>query len=239
MNIIFVGTPEIALPILSTLHQYYSVKLIVCKPDKPQNRGQKIFYPPTKEFAIKHNIPFYQPAKLKNNEKACEILGAVNPDFLVVVAYGLILPDNVLSLPMVASINVHFSLLPKYRGAAPVNWAIINGEKYTGVTTMLMNSTLDGGDILLQSSTMINKKSALELSNELAQLGSALIIKTINNFHSIKRKKQNEKKASFAPILKKEDGLINWHEAAIVIERKIRGLLNWPAAYSYLNNKLL
>lgn len=239
MNIIFFGTPEIALPILSTLHEHYSVKLIVCKPDKPQKRGQKLISPPTKEFALKHNIPYYQPTKLKNNEKAYKILSAVNADFLVVVAYGLILPNNVLTLPRVAPINVHFSLLPKFRGAAPVNWAIINGEKYTGVTTMLMNNTLDGGDILLQRSTIIDKKSAPELCNELAQLGSELIVKSINNFHNIKSKKQNEKKASYAPILKKEDGLINWHDRAIEIERKIRGLLNWPTAYSYLNNKLI
>jgi methionyl-tRNA formyltransferase len=239
MNIIFFGTPEIALPILSTLHERYSIKLIVCKPDKPQNRGQKLISPPTKEFAIKYNIPCYQPDKLRNNENAYGILKEINSDFLIVVAYGLILPNTILTLPKVAPINVHFSLLPKYRGAAPVNWAIINGEKYTGVTTMFMNNSLDGGDILLQRTTIIDKKTAPALCNELAFMGSKIIMETVNNFSNIRRKKQNENKASYAPILKKEDGLINWNESAIEIERKIRGLLNWPTAYSYLNNKLV
>lgn len=239
MNIIFFGTPEIALPILSTLHEHYSVTLIVCKPDKPQNRGQKIIYPPTKAFALKYNIPYYQPSKLKNNEDAYQLLKKINPDYLITVAYGLILPEAILKLPKKAPINVHFSLLPKYRGAAPVNWAIINGEKYTGVTTMLMNNSLDGGDILLQSSMLIEKKTAPEVCNELAFLGAELTIKTIDKFSCIKAKKQNEKKASYAPILKKEDGLIDWNKNAILIERMIRGLLNWPTAYTYLHNRLI
>ena len=239
MNIIFFGTPEIALPILTTLHDHYSIKLVVCKPDKPQNRGQKLISPPTKEFALKYNIPYYQPNKLKNNEDAYQLFKKINPDYLIVVAYGLILPESILKLPKKAPINIHFSLLPKYRGAAPVNWAIINGEKYTGVTTMLMNNSLDGGDILLQRSMLIEKKTAPEVCNELAFLGAKLVIKTIDNFSSIKAKKQNEKKVSYAPILKKEDGLIDWNKKAIQIERMIRGLLNWPAAYTYLHNRLI
>jgi methionyl-tRNA formyltransferase len=239
MDIIFFGTPQISLPILSTLYERYTVKLIVTKTDKPQSRGQKIIFSATKEFALKHNIPIFQPSKLKNNENAYELIKKIRPDFLVIVAYGLILPENILNIPKYAPINVHFSLLPKYRGAAPVNWAIIKGEKYTGVTTMFMNSTLDGGDILLQSSTLVDKKDAPTLSNELASLGSKLIVKTIDSFPHIKRKKQNESKVSYAPILRKEDGLINWEDSAIQIERKIRGLLNWPTAYSYLHDKLV
>lgn len=239
MDIVFFGTPEIAIPILSTLHNHYNIKLLVCKSDKPQKRGQNIISCPTKTFALTHNIPFIQPSKLKNNKEIFEVLKSTNPDFIIVVAYGLILPSSILNIPKKASINVHFSLLPKYRGAAPVNWAVINGEKYTGVTTMLMNSSLDGGDILLQQSTIIDNKSAPELCSELATLGSKLIIKTINNFSNIKRKKQNEKKASYAPLLKKKDGLIDWSRSAVEIERRMRGLLNWPTAYSYSNGKLI
>ena len=239
MNIIFFGTPEIAVPILSTVHTHYNIKLLVCKPDKPQRRGQKVIPCPTKKFALLHNIPFIQPFKLKNNKEIITVMKDINPDFIIVVAYGLILPTSILNIPKKAPINVHFSLLPKYRGAAPVNWVIIKGEKYTGVTTMLMNSSLDGGDILLQRSTIVDNKSAPELCSELARLGSELIIKTINNFSLIKRKKQNENKATYAPLIKKEDGLIDWDKPAAEIERKIRGLLDWPTAYSYLNGKLI
>lgn len=237
MDIVFFGTPEIALPSLEKLHNRYNVRLIVCKIDKPKNRGHKYVYAPTKEFAIKHKIEVFQPKSLKNNIEAIEIIKTIKPDFLVVVAYGLIIPKTILNIPKKAPINVHFSLLPKYRGAAPVNWAIINGEKYTGVTTMLMNEKLDAGDILLQDYTTIDKKDAQQLNSELSIMGSNLLIKTLDNFNRIKPKKQNEERVNFAPMLKKEDGIINWSESAKRIECRIRGLIPWPTAYSFLNKK--
>ncbi|KAA0257689.1 methionyl-tRNA formyltransferase [Deferribacter autotrophicus] len=240
MNIVFMGTPEIAVPTLSKLVEMgFNVNLVVCQPDKPKGRGKKLQPPPTKEFALKHGIEVYQPEKLKNNDEAYYKIAEKNPDFLVVVAYGKILPAKILNIPGKAPINVHFSLLPKYRGAAPVNWAIINGEGKTGVTTMLMDVGLDTGDILLMDETSIDRKDAVELSKELSESGANLLIETIKNFDYITPKKQDDSAATYAPILKKEDGLINFNESAEVIERKIRGLQPWPTAFTYYNGKLV
>ncbi|MGA1846388.1 methionyl-tRNA formyltransferase [Deferribacter abyssi] len=240
MNIVFMGTPEIAVPTLAKLLETgFNVNLVVCQPDKPKGRGKKLKAPPTKEFALKHGIEVFQPEKLKNNEEAFYKIAEKKPDFLVVVAYGKILPDKILNIPSKAPINVHFSLLPKYRGAAPVNWAIINGEEKTGVTTMLMDTGLDTGDILLTDETAIDKKNAVELSKELADTGANLLIETITNFEYITPKKQDHSAATYAPILKKEDGLIDFNESAEVIERKIRGLQPWPTAFTYYNGKLV
>lgn len=238
MDIIFFGTPAIAIPTLEIIKQNYNIKLLVCQPDKPGGRGHKKIMPPTKEYALRYSIPIFQPEKIKNNEEAFNILQSMKPDFIIVVAYGKILPPSILNIPECASINVHFSLLPKYRGAAPVNWAIINGENFSGVSTMIMAEKLDAGDILLQKSVRINNKNSIELSNELSLLGGQLLLKTLLNFSKIRRKIQIEKKVSFAPILQKEDGLINWSLPAKIIERRIRGLLPWPACYSYHNNKV-
>ncbi len=153
------------------------------------------------------------------------------------VAYGKILPPEILEIPKKAPVNVHFSLLPKYRGAAPVNWAIINGEKETGVTTMVMAEGLDTGDMLLKSITPIDKKSTLELSEELSETGAELLIETLNNFDNIVPEKQNDDESSYAPLMKKEDGLIDWAQDADIIERKIRGFNPWPSAFTILNGK--
>jgi len=240
MNVVFMGTPEIAVPTLKALlDNNINVSLVVCQPDKPKGRGKKLAPPPVKEFALENKLEVYQPEKIKNNPEVYEKIKSYNPDFLVVVAYGKILPKEILEIPKKAPINVHFSLLPKYRGAAPVNWAIINGEEITGVTTMFMDTGLDTGDILLKEETKIDKKTALELLNELSVVGANLLIKTIKQFDSITPTKQNDEEATYAPILKKEDGLLDFNEDAVIIERKIRGLQPWPTAYTYLNNKML
>lgn len=239
MDIIFMGTPQAAVPILQKLidDRDINVRLVVCQPDKPKGRGNKVAPPPVKELAVKYNIETFQPEKLKNNVEAINKLKTYNIDFLVVVAYGKILPKEILEIPKNAPINVHFSLLPKYRGAAPVNWAIVNGEKETGVTTMIMDEGLDTGDILLWEKVEIGNKNAEVLLAELSNLGAELLIKTLKNFENIIPCKQDDKIATYAPIIKKEDGAINWYEDALKIERMIRGFYPWPSAFTKLNNK--
>lgn len=232
------GTPNAAVPILKSLidDSDINVKLVVCQPDKPKGRGNKLTPPPVKELAIEHNIEVFQPDKLKNNEEALKKLRSYNIDFLVVVAYGKILPKEVLEIPKKAPINVHFSLLPKYRGAAPVNWAIINGEKETGVTTMLMDEGLDTGDILLVERVVIERENAEELLSKLSDIGAKLILKTIKEFDMIDPVKQDDSQSSYAPMMKKDDGLIDWNKDAEYIERLIRGFYPWPSAFTKLNN---
>lgn len=232
------GTPNAAVPILKSLidDSEINVKLVVCQPDKPKGRGNKLTPPPVKELAIEHNIEVFQPDKLKNNEEALKKLKSYNIDFLVVVAYGKILPKEVLEIPKKAPINVHYSLLPKYRGAAPVNWAIINGEKETGVTTMLMDEGLDTGDILLVESVVIERENAEELLLKLSDIGAKLILKTIKEFDMIVPVKQDDSQSSYAPMMKKDDGLIDWNKDAEYIERLIRGFYPWPSAFTKLNN---
>lgn len=232
------GTPNAAVPILKSLidDSDVNVKLVVCQPDKPKGRGNKLTSPPVKELAIEHNIEVFQPDKLKNNEEALKKLKSYNIDFLVVVAYGKILPKEVLEIPKKAPINVHYSLLPKYRGAAPVNWAIINGEKETGVTTMLMDEGLDTGDILLVESIVIERENAEELLLKLSDIGAKFILKTLKEFDMIVPVKQDDSQSSYAPMMKKDDGLIDWNKDAEYIERLIRGFYPWPSAFTKLNN---
>ena len=240
MDIIFMGTPDAAVPILKRLidDEEINVKLVVCQPDKPKGRGNKFAPPPIKELAVSHNIEVFQPEKLKNNELAVNKLKSYHIDYLVVVAYGKILPKEILQIPKKAPVNVHFSILPKYRGAAPVNWAIVNGEDETGVTTMIMDEGLDTGDMLLWEQVEIDRKNAQELTEELSKLGAELIIKTLKNFDNITPCKQEDKFVTYAPIIKKEDGFIDWHENALKIERMIRGFYPWPSAFTKLKGKI-
>lgn len=237
-KIIFMGTPEIAVPSLKALVENgFDIPLVITQPDKPKGRGQAVQYPPVKEYALTAGLEVYQPEKIKNNTEAMEKLKSISPDFFAVAAYGKILPQEVLDIPKIAPVNVHFSLLPKYRGPAPVNWAIMNGEEETGVDTMLMDAGMDTGDILLTAKTPILKKNAGELADELAVTGAELLIKTLNEFESITPIKQDNDKATKAPMMNKEMGLINWSQDAFQIERMIRAFTPWPASYSMLDNK--
>lgn len=237
-KVVFMGTPEIAVPSLKVLvDNGYNIPLVITQPDKPKGRGQSLQCPPVKEFANVIGLNIYQPEKIKNNDEVLKILKDISPDFFVVVAYGKILPQNILDIPKIAPINVHFSLLPKYRGPAPVNWAIMNGEEETGVTTMLMDSGMDTGDILLTENTPILHKDAGELAEELAISGADLLIKTLEDFDSIIPIKQDEAKVIKAPMMNKEMGLIDWGNDAINIERMVRAFTPWPASYTLLNNK--
>lgn len=237
-KIVFMGTPEIAVPSLKALVENgFDIPLVITQPDKPKGRGQAVQFPPVKEYALTADLEVYQPEKIKNNTEVMEKLKSISPDFFAVVAYGKILPQDVLDIPKIAPVNVHFSLLPKYRGPAPVNWAIMNGEEETGVDTMLMDAGMDTGDILLTAKIPILKKNAGELADELAVTGAELLIKTLNEFESITPVKQDDNKATKAPMMNKDMGLIDWSQDASQIERMIRAFTPWPASYSTLDSK--
>ena len=217
-KIVFMGTPEIAVPSLKALVENgFDIPLVITQPDKPKGRGQAVQFPPVKEYALSAGLNVYQPEKIKNNTEVMEKLKSISPDFFAVVAYGKILPQDILDIPKKAPVNVHFSLLPKYRGPAPVNWAIMNGEEETGVDTMLMDAGMDTGDILLTDKTLILKKNAEELADELAITGAELLIKTLNEFENITPVKQDDSLATKAPMMNKEMGLINWADDAVNI----------------------
>ena len=210
---------------------------VYTQPDRPKGRGNKLSAPPVKEFALENKLEIFQPTKIKTVE-AAETFKSHNADLAVVVAYGRILPESFLNAFPHGCINVHFSLLPKYRGAAPVNWAIAGGEKKTGITTMKMDKGLDTGDILLQSETEIgDNEDAIELMARLSFEGARLLSETLKDLKNIEPQKQNETDASYAPILTKEDGRIFWDSRAATIRNHIRGFQPFPTAYTSLQNK--
>lgn len=234
------GTPLAAVPTLQKiLADGHEVAAVWTQPDKPAGRGNKLTAPPVKEFALEKGLTVHQPTKIKT-EEAAELFESHEADAAIVLAYGRILPPAFLLAPRFGCINVHFSLLPKYRGAAPVNWAIVHGEKKTGVTTMKMDAGLDTGDILKQSETeILENETAPELLARLSELGANLLIETLDNLDSIAPQPQNHDEASFAPILKREDGLITWELSAFEIVNRIRGFQPFPNAFAYLENKRL
>jgi len=243
MKIIFMGTPEFAVPCLKSLTESDNkVVAVVCQPDKPVGRKRELSKPPVKKFAESLNIPVIQPAKIRNNEEFFAKLKDHSPDLICVAAYGKILPIEILELPKYGCINVHSSILPKYRGAAPINWAVINGETTTGITTMLMDEGMDTGDILRTEETIIDVNDTSEsLSLRLSEIGASLLIKTISELKNgnLKPIKQIDSESSLAPMLKKEHGNIDWTKTAIEIRDQIRGLLPWPCAFTHLNSKML
>jgi methionyl-tRNA formyltransferase len=242
VKIIFMGTPKFAVPALKALHQNTKdVVLVVTQPDKPKGRGRLLTPPPVKEVATRLGYDVVQPAAIRTGEFA-EHLSTLDPDIIVVVAFGHIIPKNILSIPRLATINVHASLLPEYRGAAPIQWAIINREKETGVTTMLMDEGLDTGDILLSSKVDIAPDdTAGSLHDRLANLGADLLIQTLEAFEAgnINPVPQNHSLSSYAPLLKKSDGHINWNRSAETLEAFIRGMTPWPGAFTFHDKKRL
>lgn len=238
MRIVFMGTPHAAVPALrQCVADGHEVLAVWTQPDKPSGRGHKTGFPPIKEFAVSHGLDVVQPARIKN-EEAKQLFASYNADVAVVVAYGRILPEEFLRAPRRGCINVHFSLLPKYRGAAPANWAIIAGETETGVTTMFIEPALDTGPILLQRKTEIGEReTAPELMVRLAEIGADLLKETLARLDDLSPRAQVDSEASFAPILKKTDGLIDWTQDAFSIERCVRGLQPWPTAYTSFNSK--
>ena len=240
MRIVFMGTPESAVPSLRRLvDDGHEIVAVWTQPDKPAGRGKKLQQSPIKQFALEHDLPINQPQKIKNPE-ANELFTSHQADVAVVVAYGKILPSEFLNAPKHGCVNVHFSLLPKYRGAAPVNWAIVAGEQQTGVTTMQIVEQLDAGSILLQKATKIGEReNAPELLARLSVMGAELIHETLRNLDDIEPKPQLDAEATFAPILKREDGLIDWTMDAFAIERRVRGFQPWPNAYTSFNSQRL
>lgn len=233
MNILFMGTPDFAVPSLGALlaagHQVCGV---FTQPDKPKNRGMKLIPTPVKEYALAHDIPVFQPMKMRDGE-AMGYLQALDPDLIVVAAYGRILPDDILDYPRYGCINVHSSLLPKYRGAAPINWAILHGEAETGVTIMHMASQLDAGDIILQAATPIGpKETAPELFDRLAHLGADLLVEAVAQMQAgtAPRIPQDSGQATYAPMLSRELSPLDWTKPAQQLHDQVRGLLPWPAA---------
>lgn len=234
------GTPQVAVPSLERcLQDGHDIVAVYTQPDRPSGRGNKITFSPVKETALKYGIPVFQPLRIKTDEAIAEFRSHA-ADIVVVVAYGRILPETYLSAFPKGAINVHFSLLPKYRGAAPVNWAIVNGEKETGVTTMKMDIGLDTGDILLQSKTPIgSEETAIELMSRLSITGAELLSETLAKLDTIVPVAQEHSAASFAPIMSRDDGKIDWHLSAREIANRVRGFQPFPSSFTrYRDAKL-
>jgi methionyl-tRNA formyltransferase len=242
LRVIFMGTPEFACPTLQMLiDRGEDVIAVVTQPDRPKGRGQKTLPPPVKVLAEKHGIPVLQPAKVRALE-FIEVMKEMKPDVAVVVAFGQILPKALLEIPRFGCINVHASLLPRYRGAAPLNWCIINGETETGVTTMLMDVGLDTGAMLVKKSTPIDPDEDTEsLHDRLSILGAEALAETLDLLAAGKLvpEKQNDSLSCYASMLKKEDGLIDWNRDAQTIKNKVRGMSPWPGAFTWLDGKLV
>src|SRR6266550_7882185 len=233
MRIVFMGTPESAVPSLQQLlNDGHEVIAVWTQPDKPAGRGDKIHSPAVKDFALARGLKIEQPKKIRTAESKA-LFASYNADVAVVVAYGRILPVEYLDAPRHGCINVHFSLLPSYRGAAPVNWAIVNGEEKTGVTTMFVLEELDSGPVLMQRETQIGStETAPELMHRLAEMGADLLGETLTRLDDLEPVSQDPSKATFAPLLTKATGLIDWTSSAAEIERRVRGLQPWPSAYT-------
>ncbi len=242
MKIIFMGTPDFSVPTLESLvSSRHQVAAVVTQPDKPKGRGKGIQMSPVKEAAIRLGIPVLQPLRARDPSFVEEIR-KLEPDVMVVVAFGQILPKGLLELPRYGCVNIHGSLLPKYRGAAPIQWAVINGDKETGITTMMMDEGMDTGDILEKATAALDEKeTGGSLFCRLSQMGGALILSTLEKLEqgTLQRIPQDPGQATYVKKISKSFGEIDWTLDAITLERLIRGLNPWPSAYTYLNGKML
>ena len=243
MKLVFCGTPQFAVPTLNALVAAgHEIALVVCQPDRPSGRGQQISIPAVKQRAIELGLPVTQPEKIKNNPEFQAQLQAVKPQVIIVVAYGRIIPKWMLDLPPLGNLNLHASLLPKYRGAAPIQWAIASGEKITGATTMRIDEGLDTGDILLQRELpILGSDTAVTLAPRLAEAGAELMIETLRGLESgsIHSRPQDNSRASLAPILNKEDGRMDFSRPAEALVNRLRGFQPWPGAFTSFRGKQL
>jgi methionyl-tRNA formyltransferase len=243
LNLVFCGTPQFAVPTLETLVDAgFHIHLVVTQPDRPKGRGLELVASPVKESALKLNLPITQPDRIKTNDEFRAQLTGLKPDAIIVVGYGRIIPQWMLDLPSLGDINLHASLLPKYRGAAPIQWAIANGETATGVTTMRIDAGLDTGDILLQQELPIARDDTAEtLAPRLASIGADLMVETLRSLQAgtVPPRPQDNAQATLAPILKKEDGLMDFSRSATEILNRIRGFQPWPGAYTKFRGKTL
>ncbi|MCR4672484.1 MAG: methionyl-tRNA formyltransferase [Lachnospiraceae bacterium] len=244
MRAVFMGTPQFAVPILDRLVSMgIEVTSVVTQPDKPAGRGKKMVFSPVKEYALSHGISVYQPQRIRKDEEVKESIRSEDPDVIVVVAFGQIIPQDVIDIPRLGCVNVHASLLPKYRGAAPIERAIINGETMTGVTTMMIDAGLDTGDMLLKAETAIDPdETGDSLREKLAALGSDLIEKTLTGLENgtiVPEKQDGSQAGEYASMISKEEGHLNYSRPAIEIERLVRALNSHPGAFSMLDEKVL
>jgi len=242
LRVIFMGTPEFACPTLQKLiDRGEQLVAVVTQPDRPKGRGQRLMPPPVKELASRHEIPVYQPVKVRDPD-VIATLRDLAPDVIVVVAFGQILPKALLDIPPLGCINVHASLLPRYRGAAPLNWCLIDGETETGVTTMLMDVGLDTGPMLLKRSTPIGEdEDIVSLHDRMSVMGAELLSETLDRLTAgtIVPQEQDGSQSCYASMLKKEDGRIDWNRDARSIHNQVRGLAVWPGAYTFIDDLVL
>jgi methionyl-tRNA formyltransferase len=233
MRLVYLGTPAFAVPTLEACAAArHEIVCVVTQPDRPRGRGQHSAASPVKETALRLGLPVYQPERVRRPE-AVEHLRSLGAEAMVIVGYGQIIPQSVIDLAPLGIINVHASLLPKYRGAGPIQWSIIHGEHITGVTTMRIDAGLDTGDMLLKASTEIGPdENAIELGRRLSIMGAQLLVDTLRRIHEIVPEPQDNSQASYAPLLKKEDGRIDWTQSAQSIHNRVRGLQPWPGAYT-------
>jgi len=242
LKIVFMGTPDFAVPSLRALHDSgHEMVAVVTQPDRPKGRGRKLTPPPVKETALQFGCPVLQPEKVRTHAFH-EEMRRLAPDLFIVVAFGQILPQRLLEIPDIGSINVHASLLPRYRGAAPIQWAIINGDRETGVTTMMMDKGMDTGDMLLMEKTEIGPdETAAELHDRLSEMGARTLIRTLEKLQdgSLERAPQDHTQATYAPMLKKKDGKIDWSMPAERIACLIRGVTPWPGAFTFSDDMRL
>src|SRR3954468_2915230 len=244
MDIVFCGTPEFAVPTLRRLVETsdFDVRLVVTRPDRPRGRGMGLATSPVKRYALEQTIPVLQPEAIKNNEEFQKQLAALHPQAIVVVGYGRIIPQWMRELPPLGNINLHASLLPKYRGAAPIQWAIARGESMTGNTTMRIDAGLDTGDILLQEQLAIDPAdTAITLAPRLAENGADLMVKTLRRLESgsITPQPQDNSRATLAPILQRDDGRIDFSRSATEIVNRLRGFQPWPGAFTSFRERKL
>jgi methionyl-tRNA formyltransferase len=239
MKIVFFGSPASALPALRRLiDKGHSIELVVTQPDRPAGRGRRLMPSEVKRFALEREIPTIEPEKIRSDETALERIRAAGPDVNVVVSYGQIIPNAIHSFPLYRSLNVHFSLLPKYRGAAPVQWAVLNGDAESGVTVIELDDRMDEGDILASERVSVGpRETARELEDRLAVLGAELLSGTLTGIDSVSRVKQDDARATLAPKIKKEDGRISWELDAVTVDRKVRALAERPGAYTFFHGR--
>ncbi len=242
LRIVFMGTPDFACPTLKALiESRHDVVAVFTQPDRPKGRGQQLAPPPVKTLALSHTIPVYQPRRVRAPEVIDQIT-ELSPDVIVVIAFGQILPQALLDIPRLGCINVHASLLPHYRGAAPLNWCLMNGETVTGVTTMLMDAGLDTGPMLLKAETPIREEDNIQsIHDRLSEMGATLLIRTLEQHQEGKLIPipQDDQSSSYAPLLTKEHGLINWQGTARSIHNQIRALSIWPGSFTFLKGSML